>query len=118
MPQEYALGIDLGTTNSVASVYRKGIAETLTIEGRNTVPSVVSFRNGDILVGSQAKARLLADPESSIGSVKRFMGDPNKTFNINGKSYSPVDISAMILRKVVDGASQTLGSPEIGRAHV
>jgi molecular chaperone DnaK (HSP70) len=110
MPQEYALGIDLGTTNSVASVYRKGIAETLTIEGRNTVPSVVSFRNGEILVGNQAKARLLADPESSIGSVKRFMGDPNKTFKIEGKEYTPVDISSFILRKVVDGASETLGS--------
>lgn len=110
MPQEYALGIDLGTTNSVASVYRKGIAETITIEGRNTVPSVVSFRNGEILVGNQAKARLLADPESSIGSVKRFMGDPNKTFKIEGKEYTPVDISSFILRKVVDGASETLGS--------
>ena len=110
MPQEYALGIDLGTTNSVASVYRKGIAETITIEGRNTVPSVVSFRNGEILVGNQAKARLLADPESSIGSVKRFMGVPNKTFKIEGKEYTPVDISSFILRKVVDGASETLGS--------
>jgi molecular chaperone DnaK (HSP70) len=110
MPREYAVGIDLGTTNSVVSVYRKGVAETLSIDGRNTAPSVVSFRNGEILVGGQAKARLLADPESSVGSVKRFMGDPKKTFSINGKDYTPVQISSLILRKLVEGASENLGT--------
>lgn len=110
MPHEYAVGIDLGTTNSVVSVYRKGVAETLSIEGRNTLPSVVSFRNGEILVGNQAKTRLLADPENTVGSAKRFMGDPHKKFVIEGKEHSPVDISSYILRKVVDGASEALGT--------
>jgi len=111
MPYEYAVGIDLGTTNSVVSVYRKGLAETLPIEGRNTLPSVVSFRNGEVLVGSQAKARLLADPESSVGSVKRFMGDAKKKFIIEGREYTPIDISSLILARLVEGASESLGTP-------
>jgi molecular chaperone DnaK len=111
MSHGYAVGIDLGTTNSVVSVYRKGLAETLSVDGRSTVPSVVSFRDDQILVGHQAKARLLADPANSVGSAKRFMGDPKKTFVANGKQYSPVDISAIILQKVVNGASEALGTP-------
>jgi len=111
MSHGYAVGIDLGTTNSVVSVYRKGVAETLRIDGRSTVPSVVSFRDDQILVGHQAKARLLADPANSVGSVKRFMGDPKKTYVANGKHYTPVDISAIILQKVVNGASEALGTP-------
>ncbi|MEI6135242.1 MAG: Hsp70 family protein [Desulfomonile sp.] len=111
MSREYAVGIDLGTTNSLASVYRKKVAETLKVDGRNTVPSVVSFRNGQILVGAQAKARLLADPENSVGSVKRFMGDAKKKFVISGKTYTPVDISSLILKKIVEGASASMGEP-------
>jgi len=110
MSGRYAVGIDLGTTNSVVSIYRRGIAETLNVDGRNTVPSVVSLRDGQILVGQQAKARLLADPENSVGSVKRFMGDRQKSFLLGNKNYTPVDISALILKKVVDGASGVLGN--------
>ena len=71
----YAIGIDLGTTNSVVSVFRRGVAETLETEGRASTPSVVSFReDGGILVGLQAKSRVLLAPESTVSSVKRFMG--------------------------------------------
>lgn len=73
----YAIGIDLGTTNSVVSVFRRGVAETLPIARRYTMPSVVSFRNNkSVLVGQAAKARLLVDPENTVASAKRFMGDP------------------------------------------
>ncbi len=110
MVAKYAVGIDLGTTNSVVSVYRRGVAETIKIEGKSTLPSVVSFRNGETLVGHQAKARLLADPENSIGSVKRHMGDSKKRFTAQGTEYSPVEISSLILKKLVEGASRSLGA--------
>jgi molecular chaperone DnaK (HSP70) len=107
----YAIGIDLGTTNSVVSVYRKGQIETLLIDGKNTVPSVVSFRDENtMLVGHAAKARLIMDPEHSVGSAKRFMGNPSKRYQIYGKSYTPIDIGSFVLKKLADGASQALGS--------
>lgn len=106
----YAVGIDLGTTNSVISVYRRGITETLTVEGRSTLPSVISFRpDGSLLVGQAAKSRMLLDPESTAASAKRFMGDRNKVYSIGGKQLSPVDIASLVLKRMVDGASEALG---------
>ena len=106
----YAVGIDLGTTNSVVSVYRRGQIETLLVDGNNFIPSVVSFKDENtMLVGHTAKARLLMDPEHSVGSAKRFMGDPTQKYHIYEKFYTPVDISAFVLRKLADGASQVLG---------
>ncbi|MBN2000219.1 Hsp70 family protein [candidate division KSB1 bacterium] len=106
----YALGIDLGTTNSVAAVYRRGKIETLMLDGMHgTFPSVVNFKDDDtILVGHPAKNRIIIDPEHSVASVKRFMGDRNKKFNINGKEYTPVDISAIILKEMVEKAGEIL----------
>jgi molecular chaperone DnaK (HSP70) len=73
------------------------------------MPSVVSFRNpGGILVGQTAKARLFVDPENTVASVKRFIGDRNKTYSVAGKSLSPVDISSLILRRIVAGAKEAL----------
>ena len=60
----YAVGIDLGTTNSVISVYRRGKVETLSVDGQPTMPSVISFRDGNLLVGKSAKSRLRIDPEN------------------------------------------------------
>ncbi len=106
----YAVGIDLGTTNSVVSVYRRGVAETLTIEGRSTLPSIISFRpDGSLLVGQAAKSRILLDPESTVASAKRFLGDRNKVYSVGGKQLSPVDISSLVLKRLVDGASEALG---------
>lgn len=106
----YAVGIDLGTTNSIVSIYRRGIPETVAIEGRANVPSIVSFRNdGSVLVGHAAKARLLLDPENTVSSVKRFMGDRKKTYKIGRKSLTPTDISSLVLKKLVEGARKTLG---------
>ncbi|MBN2000220.1 Hsp70 family protein [candidate division KSB1 bacterium] len=107
---KYALGIDLGTTNSVVSVYRKGKVESLSIEGSKTVPSVVGFKDKDtMLVGKMAKPRVIIDPEHSIVSVKRFMGDRRKRYSIYGIDYSPVDVSSIILKKLVEGAEKALG---------
>ena len=106
----YAVGIDLGTTNSVVSIYRRGVVETLLIDGRSTMPSVVSFRNDEsVLVGQSAKARLQLDPENTVASTKRFMGDRSKSYCIGGKFLSPVNISSLILKQLVEGASKALG---------
>lgn len=105
----YAIGIDLGTTNSVVSVYRKGLVETLKIDGRSTMPSVVSFREkGDILVGQQAKSRMLIDPENTVFSSKRFMGDRGKTYLVGGKVLTPVNIASIILKQLIKGAQVAL----------
>ncbi|MFQ5637104.1 MAG: Hsp70 family protein [bacterium] len=107
---KFTLGIDLGTTNSVVSVYRRGNAETLSIEGHKTFPSVVSFKDKDtMLVGRAAKNRLILDPEHSVGSVKRFMGNRKRKFKIFGKEYSPIQISSFILKKMVEEAANELG---------
>ncbi len=105
-----AIGIDLGTSNSVVSVYRRGVAEIVPVDGNSIMPSVVSFRDdGSALVGRPAKARMLSEPESTVASVKRFMGDRDKVYRIHGESYSPVMISALILKRLVEGASRKLG---------
>jgi molecular chaperone DnaK (HSP70) len=105
----YSVGIDLGTTNSVVAVFRKGRKETVPVDGKPTVPSVVSFRkNQPPLVGHAAKARLLVEPQSTVASAKRFMGDRNKTYYVDGSSYSPVDIAALVLRRLVKGAATHL----------
>ena len=108
----HAVGIDLGTTNSVISVFRQRgeTPETLRIDGRPTFPSVVSFhKEGTVLVGFQAKARLLVDPENTVASVKRFMGDRRKTFHVGGESLSPVNVSSIIIKRLIKGAKETLG---------
>ncbi|MCL5126051.1 MAG: Hsp70 family protein [Deltaproteobacteria bacterium] len=110
MSNEYAVGIDLGTTNSVISIYRRGKAETIPIDGRNTLPSVVSFADARVIVGEEAKSRLHVFPENSVASVKRHMGNPAIQYKIHDKSYSPVDISSLILSRLVDGASENLNT--------
>ncbi len=105
----YAVGIDLGTTNSVVSIYRRGVAETLLIKGRTTMPSVISFREeGDVLIGQAAKSRMLIDPENTIFSSKRFMGDRSKSYRIRFKTLTPVNIASMILKQLVESAQSVL----------
>ena len=110
----YAVGIDLGTTNSVIAIYRRGSAETLRIDGRSTMPSVVSFRDDtSILVGQSAKSRLLLDPENTVASTKRFMGDRSKSYKLAGNSLTPVNIASLILKRLVDSARKELSNAEI-----
>jgi molecular chaperone DnaK len=106
----YAIGIDLGTTNSVVSVFRRQTLETVAIDGSKTVPSALSYRNdGQLLVGKSAKSRLILDPDNSIASSKRFMGDRTKRFAAGGKEHTPTEVGSIILKYLVDGASKTLG---------
>jgi len=106
----YALGIDLGTSNSVVAVYRRGRVEVLNIDGYRLVPSVVSLKNeSTLLVGENAKRRVMLDPENTVSSIKRHMGDNHFSVTLRDKSYSPTDISALILKKIVESASAELG---------
>jgi molecular chaperone DnaK len=105
----YVLGIDLGTTNCAAGIYKSGKTEVINLNGTKTMPSVMSvLKDGDILVGSQAKSRKLIAPESTVSSIKRHMAtDWQKEFEeIPGKVFTPVEISAEILMKLIDGVLQ------------
>ena len=106
------IGIDLGTTNSVVSIYEKGFARPIEIYGYKTTPSVVSWNPNDkkMLVGHPAKKRVLINPETSVVSNKRYMGDRNKVYKIFSKDYNPESIASIILKYLVDGASETLNN--------
>ncbi|MCU1576676.1 MAG: molecular chaperone DnaK [Leifsonia sp.] len=127
-----AVGIDLGTTNSVIAVWEGAEARVIpNAEGSRTTPSVVAFtENGERLVGQLARRQAILNPKATISSAKRFIGrsfdeiseeakavgfdvvaGPNGSarFDIRGKLYSPEEISALVLRKLVDDASKFLG---------
>ena len=105
----YVLGIDLGTTNCAAGIYKTGKTEIININGTKTMPSVMSvLKDGEILVGNQAKSRSLIAPDSTVSSIKRHMAtDWTKEFEeIPGKVFTPVEVSAEILLKLIDGVLQ------------
>ena len=106
------IGIDLGTTNSCVSVMEGGDPVVITnAEGSRTTPSVVSFaKDGERLVGETAKRQAVTNPERTIASIKRHMGE-SYTVSIDGKDYTPQDISAMILAKLKRDAEAYLGEP-------
>ena len=102
------IGIDLGTTNSCVSVLEGGEAKVIANpEGGRTTPSVVAFKNGEIIVGDAAKRQMVTNPDT-VYSVKRLMGTDEK-IKANGKEYSPEEISAMILSYMKDYAESYLG---------
>ena len=104
------VGIDLGTTNSVVAVM-EGQSPTVIAnsEGSRTTPSVVAFtKTGERLVGQLAKRQAVTNPDRTISSIKRQMGTDHKV-KIDGKDYTPQEISSMILQKLVNDASQYLG---------
>ena len=102
------IGIDLGTTNSRVCVYEGGEAKVIAnAEGGRTTPSVVAFKNGEMLVGSKAKHQAVINPET-ISSIKRLMGT-NEKVKANGKNYSPEEVSAMILGDLKKTAEAYLG---------
>ena len=107
------IGIDLGTTNSCVAVMEGGNAVVIpNAEGARTTPSVVGFsKNGERLVGQTAKRQAIANPERTISSIKRHMGSDYKV-DIDGKKYTPQEISAMILQKLKTDAEAYLGQPE------
>ena len=104
------IGIDLGTTNSVVAVMEGGKPTVIAnAEGSRTTPSIVGFsKTGEKLVGQLAKRQAILNPDKTIASIKIHMGDDYKV-NIDGKDYTPQEISAMILRKLADDASNYLG---------
>ena len=105
------IGIDLGTTNSVVSVMEGGEPTVITNpEGSRITPSVVGFtKDGQRLVGQLAKRQAVSNPDRTIRSIKRHMGDPDYKVTIDGKSYTPPEISAMILQKLKEDAEGYLG---------
>lgn len=104
------IGIDLGTTNSCVAVLEGGEPVVIpNAEGNRTTPSIVGFaKNGERLVGETAKRQAITNPDRTISSIKRHMGTDHKT-EIDGKVYSPQDISAMILMKLKTDAESYLG---------
>lgn len=103
------IGIDLGTTNSAVAVLEGKEAKIITNpEGNRTTPSVVSFKNGETQVGEVAKRQAITNP-NTISSIKRHMGEAGYTVEVEGKKYTPQEISAMILQYIKDYAESYLG---------
>ncbi len=107
-----AVGIDLGTTNSVIAVLEGSDPKVISnAEGQRTTPSVVAFaKNGEVLVGDQAKRQAITNPDRTIRSVKRHMGT-DWSVDIDGKAYTAQEISARILQKMKRDAEAFLGEP-------
>ena len=104
------IGIDLGTTNSCVSVMEGGEVKVIAnAEGGRTTPSVVSFKGDDISVGDVAKRQAITNP-NTVSSIKRHMGDMNYRVDINGKKYTPQEISAIILQNLKKTAEDYLGA--------
>ena len=106
------IGIDLGTTNSCVAVMEGGEAVVIAnAEGNRTTPSVVAFsKDGERMVGQVAKRQAITNPDRTIASIKREMGS-NYKVNVDGKAYTPQEISAMILQKLKADAEAYLGQP-------
>ena len=103
----YVLGIDLGTSTSIVSVYRRGRPEVLPVFGEKIVPSVVHYRKEAVpLIGLQAKRRVLIDPDSTVVSIKRQMGNSDYQREINGQAIRPEEVSALILEHLKNGAQE------------
>ena len=110
MASEKILGIDLGTTNSAFAVVEGGEPEIIVNgEGDRTTPSVVAFDDGERLVGKPAKNQAVQNPEETVQSIKRHMGETDYTVELEGEDYTPEQISAMILQKIKRDAEEYLG---------
>ena len=116
MASNKILGIDLGTTNSAFAVMEGGDPEIIVNgEGERTTPSVVAFDDGEQLVGKPAKNQAVQNPEHTVESIKRHMGEEDYTVALEGEEYTPEQVSAMILQKIKRDAEDYLGE-ELERA--
>ncbi len=110
MLKTHAVGIDLGTTYSCLS-YLNEHGEPVTLpnqEGEMTTPSIVMFDGNDIIVGTEALRNAVLKPTHVVQNAKRYIGS-NKTWTIEGKEYTPVDVGALVLRKMLDSAKEQIG---------
>ncbi|MDE0709149.1 MAG: Hsp70 family protein, partial [bacterium] len=106
-----AVGIDLGTTNSVIAVLEGGEPTVVAnAEGARTTPSVVAFKDGEVLIGEVAKRQAITNPDHTVRSVKRHMGT-DWSIDADGRSYTAQEVSARILMKLKRDAEAYLGSP-------
>ena len=116
MASNKILGIDLGTTNSAFAVMEGGDPEIIVnSEGERTTPSIVAFSDDERLVGKPAKNQAVQNPDNTIQSIKRHMGEDDYTVEIDDDEYTPEQISAMILQKIKRDAEEYLGD-EVERA--
>jgi len=103
----YVLGIDLGTSTSVCSVYRRGRPEIQEVFGQKVIPSVVNYRSdAEPLIGLQAKRRAMIDPDNTVVSIKRDMGNADYSREIDGNPIKPEEVSALILEHLKNGAQE------------
>jgi len=110
MASNKILGIDLGTTNSAFAVMEGADPEIIVnSEGDRTTPSVVAFDDGERLVGKPAKNQAVKNPDETIASIKRHMGDDDYSVELDGEEYTPEQVSAMILQKIKHDAEEYLG---------
>jgi molecular chaperone DnaK len=110
MASEKILGIDLGTTNSAFAVMEGGDPEIIVNgEGDRTTPSVVAFDDGERLIGKPAKNQAVQNPDETVASIKRHMGEEDYSVELDGEEYTPEQISAMILQKIKRDAEEYLG---------
>jgi len=110
MASNKILGIDLGTTNSAFAVMEGGDPEIIAnSEGERTTPSVVAFDDGERLVGKPAKNQAVKNPDETIQSIKRHMGEDDYSVELDGEEYTPEQVSAMILQKIKRDAEEYLG---------
>ncbi|MFW5920172.1 MAG: molecular chaperone DnaK, partial [Halanaeroarchaeum sp.] len=116
MASNKILGIDLGTTNSAFAVLEGGDPEIIVnSEGDRTTPSVVAFDDGEQLVGKPAKNQAVKNPDHTVQSIKRHMGEEDYSVALDGEEYTPEQVSAMILQKIKRDAEEYLGE-EIEKA--
>ncbi|MFV0380982.1 MAG: Hsp70 family protein [Breznakia sp.] len=103
------IGIDLGTTNSLVSVFKDGKVELIPNQfNEYLTPSVVSVHDDGVIVGKIAKERIITDNDNTVAAFKTFMGS-DKIYNLNGQGYTPIDLSAMVIRQLVQDAENYLG---------
>ena len=108
---EYTVGIDLGTTNTVCWTYENTL-EPIKLDRDYLLPSVLLYKDGVVTIGNRAKARLLREPESIIGSSKSYMDDVSKVWEIHGRKFTPTDVAHEILKKVNQAAKQHFQTEE------
>ena len=107
-----SIGIDLGTTNSVACTILNGRFEYLKFSGKDLLPSAILYDNGKITVGAAAKRKSKLNAEHFISSAKTHMGDRSHTWTIDGRTFTSTDVAAEVLKEIYKAAQKFFGNNE------